>query len=192
MTQPNKDEDWTFQVGDPKRGGVLRKYFLAPLLSSSNPPWFDARGIAAGLAIGFGIPVGARNALPGDREAFDQIQYSRSFCLHLGEQPNHSDSHVLWILLSRISNSRQVRDDDAGRLSSTYGSCHPVRIFLAIASGLRSPRSRHSASMGCRGSSGGNSFRNSGIRGRIFCPKSALHSKSSKDGNILREVGSRA
>jgi uncharacterized protein (DUF2062 family) len=39
---------------------VLRKYFLDPLLSSSNPPWFDARGIAAGLAIGFGIPVGAQ------------------------------------------------------------------------------------------------------------------------------------
>lgn len=60
MTQANKDEDWTFQERDPKRGGVLHKYFLAPLLSSSNPPWFDARGIAAGLAIGFGIPVGAQ------------------------------------------------------------------------------------------------------------------------------------
>jgi uncharacterized protein len=59
MTQSNND-DGTFRQRDLKRVGALRKYFLDPLLSSSNPPWFDARGIAAGLAIGFGIPVGAQ------------------------------------------------------------------------------------------------------------------------------------
>jgi uncharacterized protein len=60
MTHSTNHDHRTFQKRDPKGGGRLRKYFLAPLLSSSNPPWFDARGIAAGLAIGFGIPVGAQ------------------------------------------------------------------------------------------------------------------------------------
>ncbi len=29
-------------------------------MSSNNPPWFDARGVAFGLLIGFGIPLGAQ------------------------------------------------------------------------------------------------------------------------------------
>jgi len=36
----------------------LRRQFLEPLISSANPPWFDARGIAAGLFIGMGVPLG--------------------------------------------------------------------------------------------------------------------------------------
>jgi hypothetical protein len=38
----------------------LYRHFLEPLKSSRNPPWFDARGIAVGLFIGFGVPVGAQ------------------------------------------------------------------------------------------------------------------------------------
>jgi len=30
-----------------------------------NPPWFDARGIAVGLAVGFGVPVGAQMVVLG-------------------------------------------------------------------------------------------------------------------------------
>jgi hypothetical protein len=40
--------------------GFFRRHFVEPLIHSSKPPWFDARGIAFGLAIGFGIPVGAQ------------------------------------------------------------------------------------------------------------------------------------
>jgi len=40
------------------RRGILHKYFIEPLSASRNPPWFDARGAAVGLAIGFGCPVG--------------------------------------------------------------------------------------------------------------------------------------
>ncbi|MBI4961956.1 MAG: DUF2062 domain-containing protein [Desulfomonile tiedjei] len=43
-----------------KSAGFFRSRFVEPLVSSRNPPWFDARGIAFGLAIGFGVPVGAQ------------------------------------------------------------------------------------------------------------------------------------
>jgi hypothetical protein len=39
---------------------VLHRYFVEPFVSSKNPPWFDARGAAVGLAVGFGIPVGGQ------------------------------------------------------------------------------------------------------------------------------------
>lgn len=42
------------------RWNILRKYFFDPFVSSNNPPWFDARGIAVGLFVGFGIPIGAQ------------------------------------------------------------------------------------------------------------------------------------
>jgi uncharacterized protein (DUF2062 family) len=38
----------------------IRKYFIEPFISSNSPPWFDARGVAFGLLIGFGIPLGAQ------------------------------------------------------------------------------------------------------------------------------------
>jgi uncharacterized protein len=41
----------------PKKGW-LRKHFIDPLVGSANPPWFDARGIALGLFIGAGFPLG--------------------------------------------------------------------------------------------------------------------------------------
>lgn len=37
---------------------VLHNHFVAPIVSSRNPPWFDARGAAMGLIVGFGCPVG--------------------------------------------------------------------------------------------------------------------------------------
>jgi uncharacterized protein len=32
--------------------------FVKPLVTSRNPPWYDARGVALGLFIGLGVPVG--------------------------------------------------------------------------------------------------------------------------------------
>lgn len=37
---------------------LLHDHFVAPIVSSRNPPWFDARGAAMGLIVGFGCPVG--------------------------------------------------------------------------------------------------------------------------------------
>ena len=37
---------------------VLYNHFVAPIMSSRNPPWFDARGAAVGMIVGFGCPVG--------------------------------------------------------------------------------------------------------------------------------------
>lgn len=43
--------------------GWFRNNFVDPLVSSGNPPWLDARGIAVGLALGFGVPVGGQMVL---------------------------------------------------------------------------------------------------------------------------------
>ncbi len=48
-----------------KGEGTFRKYFVEPFMSSGNPPWFDARGVAVGLFIGLGIPVGTQMMLLG-------------------------------------------------------------------------------------------------------------------------------
>ncbi|MBI5568612.1 MAG: DUF2062 domain-containing protein [Desulfomonile tiedjei] len=51
----------------PSRLGLLsglaalsRKYFVDPFVSPANPPWFDARGVAVGLFIGLGVPLGVQ------------------------------------------------------------------------------------------------------------------------------------
>ena len=41
---------------------VLRRHFVEPLVHSNNPPWFDARGVAMGLLVGFGVPMGGQIA----------------------------------------------------------------------------------------------------------------------------------
>jgi uncharacterized protein len=38
----------------------FRRRVVDPLRSSVHPPWFDARGMAVGLFVGFGIPIGAQ------------------------------------------------------------------------------------------------------------------------------------
>lgn len=45
--------------------GFFKNYFLEPFVSSRNPPWFDARGVAVGLAVGFGAPIGTQMILLG-------------------------------------------------------------------------------------------------------------------------------
>jgi uncharacterized protein len=48
------------QKGQAKWRALFRSTFVTPFVSSKHPPWFDARGIAAGLAIGFGMPIGSQ------------------------------------------------------------------------------------------------------------------------------------
>jgi uncharacterized protein (DUF2062 family) len=55
---------WQSQPDD-KGQSKFRKYFVEPFTSSRNPPWFDARGVAVGLFIGLGIPVGTQMMVLG-------------------------------------------------------------------------------------------------------------------------------
>jgi uncharacterized protein len=41
----------------------FHKKFVEPLVSSANPPWFDARGVSIGLIIGLGTPIGAHTVV---------------------------------------------------------------------------------------------------------------------------------
>jgi hypothetical protein len=52
---PKKQPDGPLWKRVPR---VLHRNFVAPLTLSKHPPWFDARGVAAGLVVGFGVPVG--------------------------------------------------------------------------------------------------------------------------------------
>ncbi|MBI4966181.1 MAG: DUF2062 domain-containing protein [Desulfomonile tiedjei] len=52
-------------MGEPSRKGLWGRFrriihgnFIEPLVNSRHPPWFDARGVAVGLVVGFGVPVG--------------------------------------------------------------------------------------------------------------------------------------
>jgi uncharacterized protein (DUF2062 family) len=47
------------------RASRFRKRFIEPFVSSKNPPWFDALGVALGLFIGLGIPLGAQMVFLG-------------------------------------------------------------------------------------------------------------------------------
>jgi uncharacterized protein len=55
---------WQSQLGGRGRS-KFRKYFIEPFTYSRNPPWFDARGVAVGLFIGLGIPVGTQMMVLG-------------------------------------------------------------------------------------------------------------------------------
>lgn len=51
-------EDSSSQIPETRRKGLFG--FAESLVRSENPPWFDARGAALGLIIGFGVPIGAQ------------------------------------------------------------------------------------------------------------------------------------
>jgi uncharacterized protein len=40
--------------------GTIRNSLVVPLIASRHPPWYDARGVSLGLAVGFGVPLGAQ------------------------------------------------------------------------------------------------------------------------------------
>lgn len=48
-----------------RTAGFFRRNFIDPLVSSGNPPRLDARGIAVGLAVGFGVPIGGQMVVLG-------------------------------------------------------------------------------------------------------------------------------
>ncbi len=48
-----------------KPRSLFRRRFVDPFVSSKNPPWFDALGMAAGLFVGLGIPLGVQMLLLG-------------------------------------------------------------------------------------------------------------------------------
>jgi len=39
---------------------IARRFMAGTMARSTNPPWFDARGVAIGLAVGFGLPLGSQ------------------------------------------------------------------------------------------------------------------------------------
>ncbi|AFM28195.1 DUF2062 domain-containing protein [Desulfomonile tiedjei] len=51
-------EDLSSHSLETRRKGLFG--FAESLVRSENPPWFDARGAAVGLIVGFGVPVGAQ------------------------------------------------------------------------------------------------------------------------------------
>lgn len=57
-------DTWQSEPGY-KGHSKFRKYFVDPFTSSRHPPWFDARGVAIGLFIGLGIPVGTQMMVLG-------------------------------------------------------------------------------------------------------------------------------
>ncbi len=62
-TQDRTRDERRSQGSRPK--GLVRRLYdlvythlIEPLVLSRNPPWFDARGVALGLVVGFGVPMG--------------------------------------------------------------------------------------------------------------------------------------
>ncbi len=43
-------------------GATLHRVVVAPFVTSTNPPWFDALGVAVGLFVGLGVPFGLQMA----------------------------------------------------------------------------------------------------------------------------------
>lgn len=72
----------------PSRRGLLsglaalgRKSFVDPFVSPANPPWFDARGVAVGLFIGLGVPLGVQMVALGLLRLFVKFNTAMAFAL---------------------------------------------------------------------------------------------------------------
>lgn len=61
--------------------GWLHKVFVQPFVSSPHPPWFDARGVAIGLAISLGCPVGAQMVTLGATRLIIQFNLVIAFAV---------------------------------------------------------------------------------------------------------------
>ena len=57
--------DCSTGLSPEKPRGFFRRRFVDPFVSSKNPPWFDALGVAVGLFVGLGIPLGVQMLLLG-------------------------------------------------------------------------------------------------------------------------------
>jgi len=57
--------DHSTRKNQSKWSDLLRKRLLEPLAVSDNPPWVDARGVALGLLVALGIPMGGHTLALG-------------------------------------------------------------------------------------------------------------------------------
>ncbi len=60
---PSHGRSTLFSPDRPR--SFFRRRFVDPFVSSKNPPWFDALGVAVGLFVGLGIPLGVQMLLLG-------------------------------------------------------------------------------------------------------------------------------
>ena len=66
---------------------VIHGNFLEPLVNSRHPPWFDARGVALGLVVGFGFPVGGQVVALGVLRAFVRFNFIVAVAFTLVSNP---------------------------------------------------------------------------------------------------------
>ncbi len=58
MTNTENGNDKSPAADGVKQSGWLKRAFIDPITRTVNPPWYDARGIAIGLFVGIGVPLG--------------------------------------------------------------------------------------------------------------------------------------
>jgi len=81
-------------MGEPPGKGLwnwLRQLihgnFVEPLVNFRHPPWFDARGVALGLVVGFGIPVGGQIVTLGILRPFIRFNFIVAVAFTLVSNP---------------------------------------------------------------------------------------------------------
>ncbi|MFH1115389.1 MAG: DUF2062 domain-containing protein [Pseudomonadota bacterium] len=69
-------------IGSTARKGWIERIrrmvydsFITPLVSSRNPPWYDARAVSLGLVVGFAVPVGAQFIALGFLRSFLRFNF---------------------------------------------------------------------------------------------------------------------
>jgi uncharacterized protein (DUF2062 family) len=63
--QGSSEEKQTSEEPPSKWSELVRKKLFEPLALSDNPPWVDARGVALGIFVALGIPVGGHTLTLG-------------------------------------------------------------------------------------------------------------------------------
>jgi len=61
--------------------------FVEPLVNSRHPPWFDARGVALGLVVGFAVPVGGQVVTLGILRSFVRFNFIVALAFTLVSNP---------------------------------------------------------------------------------------------------------
>jgi uncharacterized protein (DUF2062 family) len=81
-------------MGEPPRRGLwnwlrqlIHETFVEPLVNSRHPPWFDARGVALGFIIGFGVPVGGQVITLGILRVFVRFNFIVALAFTLVSNP---------------------------------------------------------------------------------------------------------
>lgn len=80
-------------TGHPDKGLLYRWWsacynrFLAPLITSRYPPWYDARAVALGLVVGFVIPVGGQTVVLAALRLFIRFSFVVGWAFTLVSNP---------------------------------------------------------------------------------------------------------